>query len=374
MKNIFIIGIFNSANEFLSLITFLTLSLSLFHQKLLQKKSGQVNSYVLMCLTIGFMSNTIILFIRQMIHVEKFSGDLPVLMSLFLILQILVPVTHFLTNKRDSDKKESSIFCFKVAILFLINLSGLILIAMGIELPAQAIFLIKSIVLIILFGIITTAFINLKNQQKEQNESNSINSFVLLDNSFLLSSLIISFFIVLQYMFNGVHYHYYGSVIFTLTAICTIVFIRKVKEQKHRYNEIIEELKKSDKILRMEDNKAYELKTRLIKYFEKEKPYLNKDLSIIEVSVFLYTNKTYLSKIINDYMGQNFNQFTNSYRIEEVKRLFIADRNLTIQELCKKSGFGCMASFTIAFRIFLGSSPADWCKSIRNQWDTNEES
>lgn len=374
MKNFFIIGIFNSASEFLSLITFLTLSLSLFHQKILQKKSGQKNSFVLRCLTIGFVSNTIILFIRQMIHVEKFSGDLPNLMSLFLILQILVPVTHFLTTKKDSDKKESRIFCFNVAILFLINLSGLILIAMSIKLPAQAVFLIKSIVLIFLFGIITTAFINLKNQQKEKDEYNTGNIFNILDNSFLLSSIIISFFIVLQYMFNSINYHYYGSVIFTLTTICAIVFSRKVKEQKHRYNEMIEELKKSNKILRMEDNKANELKLRLIKYFEKDKPYLNKDLSIIEVSVYLYTNKTYLSKIINDYMGQNFNQFTNSYRIEEVKRLFIADRNLTIQELCKKSGFGCMASFTIAFRIFLGSSPADWCKAIRNQWDINEES
>jgi len=108
--------------------------------------------------------------------------------------------------------------------------------------------------------------------------------------------------------------------------------------------------------------KADDLYDRLIVYFEQKKPYLRQDLKIREVALYLYSNKTYLSRIINDKHNQNFNQFVNYYRIEEVKRLFLENKELNIQELCVRSGFGSMATFSIAFRYYLGNTPADWCK------------
>jgi AraC-like DNA-binding protein len=108
--------------------------------------------------------------------------------------------------------------------------------------------------------------------------------------------------------------------------------------------------------------KADDLYERLLKYFDKEKPYLKADLKIREVALYLYSNKTYLSRIINDKNNLNFNQFVNYYRIEEVKQLFKENNKLNIQELCYMSGFGSMATFSIAFRYHLGYTPADWCK------------
>jgi AraC-like DNA-binding protein len=111
-----------------------------------------------------------------------------------------------------------------------------------------------------------------------------------------------------------------------------------------------------------EEGKNEEIRDRLIQYFETEKPYLRSDITIQEVSLYLYTNKTYISRVINDSYGHNFNQFVNYYRIEEAKRLFFSDTKLSIQQLCDLSGFGSMATFTIAFRFYVGRSPADWCK------------
>lgn len=111
-----------------------------------------------------------------------------------------------------------------------------------------------------------------------------------------------------------------------------------------------------------EEGKNEEIRDRLIQYFETEKPYLRSDITIQEVSLYLYTNKTYISRVINDSYGHNFNQFVNYYRIEEAKRLFYSDTKLSIQQLCDLSGFGSMATFTIAFRFYVGRSPADWCK------------
>lgn len=111
--------------------------------------------------------------------------------------------------------------------------------------------------------------------------------------------------------------------------------------------------------------KADELYKRLLIYFEQKKPYLQQDLKIREVALYLYSNKTYLSRIINDRHNLNFNQFVNYYRIEEVKRLFKENPTFSIQELCTRSGFGSMATFSIAFRYHLGNTPADWCKEQR---------
>ncbi|MPN40137.1 hypothetical protein SDC9_187673 [bioreactor metagenome] len=108
--------------------------------------------------------------------------------------------------------------------------------------------------------------------------------------------------------------------------------------------------------------RADDLYERLITYFDQKKPYLRQNLKIKEVALYLYSNKTYLSRIINDKHNLNFNQFVNYYRIEEVKRLFMEDSSLNIQELCTRSGFGSMATFSIAFRYYLGNTPADWCK------------
>ena len=111
-----------------------------------------------------------------------------------------------------------------------------------------------------------------------------------------------------------------------------------------------------------DEGKSEEIRDRLIQYFETEKPYLRSDITIQEVSLYLYTNKTYISRVINDCYGHNFNQFVNYYRIEEAKKLFYSDTKLSIQQLCDLSGFGSMATFTIAFRFYVGRSPADWCK------------
>lgn len=372
MKNYLIVGIFNSANEFISLIIFLTLSTSLIHQQIIQKYSRQEENPALKCMTFAFICNVIVLLLRQMIHFEKYSGDIPTLMALFIVLQILFPAIYYISNKEESFIKGIKFFIGTIITMTVINLSGLLLIKLGISLTYLAITIVKSSVILILLGFTAAAIISFRTQIIEKADRIYINKNHHYESALFVTSLVLSFFIIFQFLFNGVGHHY-GPVVLTLTFINMFVFFRVSNCQKRRNIELSDELRKDSKLLKLEDSKANELKERLVRYFEKEKPYLNKDLSINEVSLYLYTNKTYLSKIINDNMGLNFNQFTNSFRIEEVQRIFIANRNLSIKELCKKSGFGCMASFTIAFRIFLGSSPADWCKANRNQLDSNEE-
>jgi len=85
--------------------------------------------------------------------------------------------------------------------------------------------------------------------------------------------------------------------------------------------------------------------------FEKKKFYLNKDLKIWDVSGHLATNRTYISRIINQEFGLNFCAFVNRYRVEHTKILMASKKNLTIEEIADQSGFGSVNSLYRAFLV-----------------------
>lgn len=104
---------------------------------------------------------------------------------------------------------------------------------------------------------------------------------------------------------------------------------------------------------------------RLVDCFEKDKPYLSNTLKISDVARMIYTNNSYLSRVLNQKMSSNFNQFVNSYRIKHVCEYFIQHPDDNIWIICNKSGFKNQSSFTTAFKMQVGYTPASWCKEVR---------
>lgn len=112
---------------------------------------------------------------------------------------------------------------------------------------------------------------------------------------------------------------------------------------------------------------AYGIKARLYQLFDEEKPYLNPDLSIGDVSDMLYINKSYLSKMLNNSLNMNFNEFVNNYRVNEARRLFMEDHTVTLNEMRAKSGFRHASSFNHAFKICTGHTPGEWCRWVKRE-------
>ncbi|NCU26935.1 AraC family transcriptional regulator [Candidatus Nomurabacteria bacterium] len=188
---------------------------------------------------------------------------------------------------------------------------------------------------------------------------------------FLLFSEIVLSFLAIVFLFFGLDYVYVWSIFLLLILFNGYIFIAPFSLESAEPEARDENGIPVDRAIERKDSVARSLNDRLrgddlyerlIHYFDQKKPYLRQNLKIKEVALYLYSNKTYLSRIINDKHNLNFNQFVNYYRIEEVKRLFMEDSSLNIQELCTRSGFGSMATFSIAFRYYLGNTPADWCK------------
>ena len=120
------------------------------------------------------------------------------------------------------------------------------------------------------------------------------------------------------------------------------------------------------------DDSNMPLKERLVNYFETEKPYLSKNISMQEVAMRLFTNKSYLSKTINMEMNKNFRELVNYYRVKEAMRIFSEDMDISMNDLRNMSGFNNNASFTSAFKLNTGCTPGEWCRDMKNRMQEEE--
>ena len=83
---------------------------------------------------------------------------------------------------------------------------------------------------------------------------------------------------------------------------------------------------------------------------EEKQIYKNPDLRLSDVALMLGTNRTYLSRTVNDEMNTNFCDLINDYRVKHAKVLLEnSDEKTSLEEIALLSGFNGTSSF---YRIF----------------------
>ncbi len=110
-----------------------------------------------------------------------------------------------------------------------------------------------------------------------------------------------------------------------------------------------------------------ELYDRIVVYFEQKKPYLDSELTINDIVKDLYSNKLYISKAISHFTGRNFCQFVNYYRVVHSMELFRKNPEMRIHELATMNGFNTVVSYSMAFRLFIGETPSEWCRKEKSR-------
>jgi len=112
-----------------------------------------------------------------------------------------------------------------------------------------------------------------------------------------------------------------------------------------------------------------ELIRNLKGFMETEKPYLDPKLSIQDVAKHLSTNRTYLSRAINNHHYTTFPNYLNVYRIRESIRLITSGFTLnhTQEALAKECGFANRTSFGIVFKKLVGVTPSFFAAHYNKQ-------
>jgi AraC-like DNA-binding protein len=90
----------------------------------------------------------------------------------------------------------------------------------------------------------------------------------------------------------------------------------------------------------------------------RDRLYADPELSVASLARTLGTNSAYVSRALNDGLGQNFSAFINRLRSEDVAARLRGGANDDLLDLALVCGFSSKASFNRAFRIAFDCSPS----------------
>lgn len=101
---------------------------------------------------------------------------------------------------------------------------------------------------------------------------------------------------------------------------------------------------------------------------EKEKIYMDENLSLSSVAEQLNISTNYLSQLINSLSGCSFPDFINRYRVEEAKSCLVHPdfTNYTITAIGLESGFNSKSAFYSAFKKYTDITPTEYREKHKN--------
>ena len=191
------------------------------------------------------------------------------------------------------------------------------------------------------------------------------------------SYLIYPFFVALIFtQYNGssiVLTLFYSGFVFFILAVFTSTLLKpemfhtfphqmpipdstEVKNQKYESSSL------------QEAQKEKYLKT-LLHHIDKEKPYLEPELTLAQLSEQTNIPSHYLSQVINEKMQYNFLDFINKYRVQEAKAKLADSKfnHYTIIAIAFEAGFNSKTTFYAAFKKFADTTPSSFRKSVQKK-------
>jgi ligand-binding sensor domain-containing protein/AraC-like DNA-binding protein len=108
---------------------------------------------------------------------------------------------------------------------------------------------------------------------------------------------------------------------------------------------------------------------KLKRLMEEEKLFLDPELNLKQLAQKLHVHYNHLSRIINEHIGKSFNDYVNSYRIQEARKRLsdsspVAAKK-TVLEIAYDTGFYSKSVFNTAFKKFTGMTPSQFRKKNR---------
>ncbi|KGO79289.1 helix-turn-helix domain-containing protein [Flavobacterium beibuense] len=102
---------------------------------------------------------------------------------------------------------------------------------------------------------------------------------------------------------------------------------------------------------------------KLQHFFKDEKVFLDNDMSLEVLAEKMKLSKHHLTQLFNVYIGENFNQYINKYRISYSCELLQGNEGeMTMEEVAFESGFNSKVSFNRHFKNIMGCTPSDYTK------------
>jgi AraC-like DNA-binding protein len=228
---------------------------------------------------------------------------------------------------------------------------------------------------VVIYGHVGTyIFFAFKDLRKYRNEIkrqfSSISKINLEWLTFLLGSVVAVLAISLIYTFLPIAgLSAYFEMGFTIAFVFLFAFINAIVWRAMKQPQIFAGISISEKVSTANpevstsnEQLPNSLVVALGEKMEREKLFLNPDLSLDGLATALNVSPKKLSQLLNEKFKQNFFEYINSYRIREAQQIFEKnpDPKLTVLEVMYECGFNSKSSFNTIFKSKTGSTPSEY--------------
>lgn len=181
---------------------------------------------------------------------------------------------------------------------------------------------------------------------------------------FIMAILIVPFFGAVMtaagyFSLNNLLYHT-GLILISLTV--SLFFIIPARYSRF-FDSLIADIEQKKYEKSILHNLDLELvRARLGELMTRNKLFLDENLKLQDLADELMISTHQLSRLLNEHYGKSFNDFVNSYRVEEAKKLLLSEPDLPILHIAFQSGFSTKATFNAQFSKFAGLTPSSYRK------------
>jgi ligand-binding sensor domain-containing protein/AraC-like DNA-binding protein len=159
-------------------------------------------------------------------------------------------------------------------------------------------------------------------------------------------------------------------ILLLLTIVGIGVWLRGIYLGMVRKNKVvpkIDEVHDKYKGSKVPEDVGIAIQNALLTYMTDKKPFLNPDLKLADLAEEIGYSVHEISQVLNQYINQNFADFVNNYRVEEVK-IRVMDKSyakFTLIAIAQQCGFNSKTSFFRVFKKNTGKTPADFFRDSK---------
>lgn len=125
---------------------------------------------------------------------------------------------------------------------------------------------------------------------------------------------------------------------------------------------------KAEKAALLSSEEAAPLIDKLNELMEKQEAFTDSAITLRSIADSIGTSSNKLSYLLNEYLGKNFNEYLNGYRLEAFQKLAVDPKNsqLTLLGLAYESGFTSKSVFNDFFKKKTALTPKQWLKKQKD--------
>ncbi len=218
------------------------------------------------------------------------------------------------------------------------------------------------------------AFIDISRHQKNLKDLISftsgrvtLNWLKVISISFYVAFLVLFILGGLNMIGDFIPFDPYFVVFGFITAFSVIYSFYGIK-QPEIFGEVVREAngerRPQEKYVKsgLRETQADKYLKKLISYMETGKPYLDRDLTIHDLSHKTGIPRHHITQVLNEKYGRNFFTFVNEYRVMEVITRFSDPKynNFTILAIALDAGFNSKTTFNSFFKNQTGMTPSEF--------------